>query len=115
VDILSFDSHDYFDSLALYDKSLRAFLGRGGRLAWGLVPTNEEALKAETLEDFWQRFQSQVQDLKSRGFDPKMVLSQSLLTPACGVGYLSPDLASQVLGRLSELTVRARHWLDEMG
>ncbi len=115
VDILSFDSHDYFDSLALYDKSLKAFLGRGGRLAWGLIPTNEEALRAESLEDFWQRFQNQVKDLEVRGFDRKMLLTQSLLTPACGVAYLSPELAARALGLLGELAQRGRGWLAEMG
>jgi methionine synthase II (cobalamin-independent) len=115
LDIVSFDSHGYFESLALYEKSLKNFYNRGGRLAWGLVPTAGEALEAETLEDLWQRFQGQVKDLGGRGFDLKMVLSQALLTPACGLGYLSPELAARALSLLGELTNRGRAWLAEMG
>jgi hypothetical protein len=111
IDILSFDSFGFFDSLRLYDQALQKFLARGGWLAWGLVPTGEE-LQAETTDSLWQRFQGQVQQLAA---DQKMglkeVLFRALLTPACGMGYLSPDAARRVLVTLQELSARGRQWL----
>jgi hypothetical protein len=113
IDILSFDSYGYFDSLRLYAPDLTAFLDRGGWLAWGLVPTlDPEEFKKETVDDLWQRFQQQVaklaQDLKT---GPKDILSRAILTPACGTGYLSPDDARRVFTFLAALSVRAQDWL----
>ena len=97
IDILSFDSYGYFDSLRLYDQALPKYLARGGWLAWGLVPTGEE-LQQETTDSLWQRFQEQVTQLAAdQKLGLKEILSQALLTPACGMGYLSPDDARRVL------------------
>ena len=110
IDILSFDSYGYFDSLGLYDQALQGFFARGGRLAWGLVPTGED-LDGETGDSLWQRFQGQVQQLAPGGMSTKEVLSRALLTPACGLGYLSPEAATRALALLADLSVRARKWL----
>jgi len=100
-----------FDSLLLYDKALQKFLARGGWLAWGLVPTGDE-LKEETTESLWQRFKEQVVRLAAeQKLNLKEVLSQALLTPACGMEYLSPDSARRVLAELKELSARGRKWL----
>jgi hypothetical protein len=111
IDLLSFDSYGYFDSLRLYDRALRKFLARGGWLAWGLVPTGDE-LQAETTESLWQRFQGQVSQLAAeQQLGLKQILSQALLTPACGMGYLSPENARRGLAVLAELSVRGQRWL----
>jgi hypothetical protein len=113
IDILSFDSYGYFESLRLYDRALAHYLARGGWLAWGLVPTlDPEEFKKETADSLWQRFQQQVaqlaQDLKT---GPKEIMAQSLLTPACGTGYMSRDDARRVLTILKELSLRGRERL----
>ncbi|OGR24724.1 MAG: hypothetical protein A2139_11270 [Desulfobacca sp. RBG_16_60_12] len=116
IDILSFDSHGFFESLRLYGQPLSHYLARGGWLAWGLVPTlDPEELKKETADSLWQRFQQQVaqlaQDLKT---GPKDILAQSLLTPACGTGYMSRDDARRVLTTLKELGIRGQEWLASL-
>jgi hypothetical protein len=110
LDILSFDSYGYFDSLRLYDQALQGFFARGGWLAWGLVPTGED-LHEETADSLWQRFQGQVQQLAHQGMTVKEILSRSLLTPACGMGYLTPEAATRVLVLLADLSARGRGWL----
>ncbi|MFZ5452920.1 MAG: methionine synthase [Thermodesulfobacteriota bacterium] len=113
VDILSFDSFGYFDSLRLYDQALQGFFNRGGRLAWGLIPTGEE-LAGETADSLWARFQGQVQQLASSGTATKEILARSLLTPACGMGYLSPEAAHRALALLQDLSARGRKWLASL-
>lgn len=110
LDILSFDSYGYFDHLLLYEKALAAFFHRGGYLAWGLVPTGED-LARETEDSLWQRFTSQVERLVGMGLGVPEVLKHSLLTPACGLGYLSPEAATRALTLLSALSGRGRQWL----
>jgi len=111
LDILSFDSYGYFDNLLLYDKALAAFLNRGGYLAWGLVPTGGDDLARETADSLWQRFTSQVERLAGMGLGVGEVLRHALLTPACGLGYLSLEAATRALTLLAELSGRARQWL----
>jgi hypothetical protein len=111
LDILSFDSHGYFESLRLYDQALSAFLARGSWLAWGLVPTNE-AFQHETVDTIWQRFQEQVTRLAADlHVGPKEILSQSILSPACGTGFMSQDSARRVFTTLAELSGRGQEWL----
>lgn len=113
IDILSFDSFGYFDSLRLYEKALKEFFARGGRLAWGLVPTGEE-LAGETGDSLWARFQGQVAALAAAGTSVREILAKALLTPACGMGYLSPEAAHRVLALLSELNAKGRDWLASL-
>jgi hypothetical protein len=110
LDILSFDSYGYFDSLRLYEKALQDFFARGGWLAWGLVPTGED-LQGESADSLWERFQGQAQQLAVPGMTTKEIISRSLLTPACGMGYLSPEAATRVLDLLKQMSVRGRKWL----
>lgn len=113
IDILSFDSYGYFESLLLYEQELKDFLSREGRLAWGLVPTGDD-LNREDEESLWDRFQHQVRAVQERGVDLHRLLFQALLTPACGLGYLSPDAAHRALTLLSGLSARARRWLESL-
>ncbi len=111
IDILSFDSYEFFENLKLYDKALKKFLDRGGYLAWGLVPTSPTA-PVETEEALWAKFTAQVEELAQFGIDKPFLLSQSLLTPACGLGYLAPEKAREChLATLASLSRRAKTWL----
>jgi hypothetical protein len=110
IDILSFDSYEFFDNLTLYDKPLKKFLERGGYLAWGLVPTSPTA-PPETEEALWSKFTAQVETLVLAGLDKPALLSQSLLTPACGMGYLAPEKAQEAFSHLAALSRRAQAWL----
>jgi hypothetical protein len=116
IDILSFDSHGYFESLRLYGPALAAFLKRGSWLAWGLVPTlDPQEFQKETVDTLWQRFQEQVTRLSADlNLKPKAILSQAILTPACGTGYMSIDDARRVLTILAELSARGQEWLASL-
>ncbi len=114
IDLLSFDSYGYFDSLQLYGPALVKYFQRGGWLAWGLVPTGED-FRQETADGLWLRFTRQVaqlaQELKAT---PREILSRAILTPACGMGYLSPDEARRALRILADLSARGQEWLASM-
>lgn len=116
LDIVSFDSYGYFDNLRLYSEALSAFLGRGGWLAWGLVPTlDPEDFKQETVDTLWQRFQEQVTRLAADlAVGTKTILCQAILTPACGTGFMSAEDARAVLKTLAELSQRGQEWLASL-
>ncbi len=109
ADIVSFDAYSYFDRFILYSDGIKAFLNAGKIIAWGMVPTlNVDELENATtahLVDQWKQKAAQVEKL---GIDPDQLLSQSLITPSCGAGSLSIDLAIKVLRLTREVSEQIR-------
>jgi len=109
LEILHFDAYDHFRVMTLYPEELAAFLERGGILGWGIVPTLDlEAAATETVESLEVKFEEQVGELERRGHEREALLSQTLLTPSCGMGTMSEELAERALGLLKELSERLR-------
>ena len=106
LDILSFDAYGYFDNLSLYPKELGAFLERGGILAWGMVPTNED-VQREDARTLVKRFEQGVEILSKEGIEPEL-LKRAILTPSCGMGSLSIPFTEKVCTLTSELSKRLR-------
>jgi methionine synthase II (cobalamin-independent) len=102
VDILNYDAYDYGQSMLLYPGDVGSLLRRGGVLAWGIVP-NSGKVRQETAASLRQRFFSLVDDLASRGVDRELILNQSMITPACGLGPMPIDDAQRAIGLLCEL------------
>lgn len=107
VNILNLDAYGYIENLALYPVELRQFLDRGGVIAWGIVPNNEE-IDTVTPEGIAGKLRDGMalvcEKAESRGvtisideFD-----TRSLVTPACGLGPTTPDVADKVLPILIE-------------
>jgi methionine synthase II (cobalamin-independent) len=106
LDILSFDAYGYLETLSLYPKELRAFLERGGILAWGIVPTSEAILK-EDAQSLVRRFKEGVEILSKKGIDP-ILLQRAILTPSCGTASLPIPLAEKVCRVTAEVSERLR-------
>ena len=97
-DILSFDAYSFFDKLILYPDHVKQFVDRGGILAWGIVPTlNAADIEKETLSSLVAMWENQAHTIEAFSIDRTTILSQSLITPSCGTGSLSLDLAAKVL------------------
>ena len=102
VDILSFDAYGYFDRILLFKEALIHFIKRGGIMAWGLVPTlNDADLQKEDAASLFSRWQ---ECKKSMKLDDALLLNNSLITPSCGTGLLSLELAERALRLTRELS-----------
>jgi len=106
IDILSFDAYGYLETISLFPKELKAFLERGGILAWGIVPTSEDILK-EDAQSLIKRFEEGVKILSKEGIDPNL-LQRAILTPSCGTASLSIPLAERVCQLTAEVSKRLR-------
>jgi hypothetical protein len=105
LDVVSFDSFGYFDRLLLYADDVVAFLERGGILAWGAVPSlDADALAAATRDSLLERLEEQMSRLADLGPGADRVRAQALITPSCGTGTLSKELAEKALRLTSELS-----------
>ena len=97
VDVISFDAYSYTENFVLYADGVRAFLDRGGLLAWGLIPTTAEDLARATGESLVARFEMALGQLSARGIDREALLDAALVTPACGLGTLLVPIAERAL------------------
>ena len=106
VDLLNLDAYGYLDNIALYPQELSDFLKRGGRVAWGSIP-NQEDIWTATPAGLAERLQTGIQDLTTRASAKGLaiddsLLADALLTPSCGLGSTNEDLAERVLEILKE-------------
>lgn len=114
IGLLSFDSFSCGAMIIRYP-SLGAFLGRGGVISWGIVPTYTELLERESVESLIERLETFWEGLVAKGVDRERLLRQSLLAPAT-CNLLNPDRektvekAFEVLRNLSE-KLREKHHL----
>jgi methionine synthase II (cobalamin-independent) len=106
LDILSFDAYGYLETLSLFPKELKAFLERGGILAWGIVPTSEEILK-EDAQSLVKRFKKGIERLSKKGIDSEL-LKRAIITPSCGTASLPVPLAERVCQLTAEVSQRLR-------
>jgi len=109
IDILSFDAYEFFDRLALYPEELNQFFKRGGILSWGIVPSLQpDMLAIETTDSLIAKFEKQVSRLEKIGIDVDLILGQSLITPSCGAGSLTEELAVRALQLTSDVSKTLR-------
>jgi methionine synthase II (cobalamin-independent) len=113
ADILSFDTYNYAQSLSLYPAETKKFLDRGGTIAWGVIPNNEESLAKESVSSLQDRLEEAMAPFTRKGIRFKQLISQGLLTPSCGLGSIATEeAAAQVLELLAELSLKIRKRYD---
>ncbi len=105
VDIVNFDAFGYMEKVMLYPEDLKKFFARGGALAWGIVPTGAYT-GAETADLLINKLEAGIKRLEQQGVDRKTILRQSLITPSCGMGSLTPEKAEGILKLLREVSDR---------
>ena len=111
IDILSFDAYNYASSLSTHSDKVKSFLERGGSIAWGIVPNEEEALAKESLPSLRDRLEEAMAPFTKDGVKFKQIIAQGLITPSCGLASLSPEAASQALELAAKLSrdLRSRY------
>jgi hypothetical protein len=109
ADLVNFDAYAYFERFILYGQQIREFLDAGRFLAWGIVPTlKPEAIQRETVESLHRALLARFDQLEALGVDPNVLRAQSFITPSCGVGSLSLDMAKRVLTLTRDLSSTIR-------
>ncbi|MFC1967806.1 hypothetical protein ACFLVX_00230 [Chloroflexota bacterium] len=83
IEMLSFDAYQIGDMPKEYASAVGEFLGGGGVISWGIVPTDSASLKDETpeslaglLSSYWERVS------QDTGLSPEQIARQALIAPA---------------------------------
>lgn len=105
VDIINLDAYAFAQNLSLFSKEINEFLVNGGKIAWGVVPTlDTEALQKADLEYMIEIFERAIGYLTEKGIDEKIIIENSLVTPSCGAGALSEELAQKAMDLTKQLS-----------
>ena len=110
-DIINVDAFDYMEPFLLYREDIIRFLDRGGHIAWGIVPTSRMT-EEESVEGLWARLEEGLSRMEAWGLEAEDLARRSLLTPACGMGSMTPELASKACSLLDSLSEAChRFWV----
>jgi hypothetical protein len=108
LDILSFDTYNYAQSVSLYPDEIKKLLSRGGAVAWGIVPNSAESLTKESVASLKDRLEEAIAPFTRNGLPFKDIIKHSLLTPSCTLSPLTEEGAGQALKMLTELSAEMR-------
>ena len=111
VDIVNFDAFGYMEKVMLYPEEIKRFYARGGSLAWGIVPTGAFT-GTETADMLIEKLETGMKRLEQQGVKRQVLLSQSLITPSCGMGSLTPEKAEAILKLLREVSDRMQKKIE---
>jgi len=108
IDILSFDAYNYTSALSVYPEEVKSFLERGGNIAWGIIPNDEDSLARETVASLNDRLEESIAPFTRNGLRFGQLIVQGLITPSCGLDSLSEEAAEQALAYLAQLSEKLR-------
>jgi methionine synthase II (cobalamin-independent) len=108
LDILSYDTYNYAQSLGLYPDEIKKFITRGGCVAWGIVPNNIDPVNKETVASLKDRLEEAMAPFTRNGLSIKDIAKHSLLTPSCALTSLGEDGAEKALELLTGLSREMR-------
>lgn len=101
VSILSMPAHHGAVGFA---GTLAEFMSRGGRIAWGAVPT--DGPRAGLVDRHWRALAAVWCELVRAGCDPVRLRTQAIITPECGLATHTPQQSEQVLSLTQEIADR---------
>jgi hypothetical protein len=86
--------------------ALAAFLGRGGWVAWGAVPT--DAPVSDDVAFLWRRLVGVWSDFVRAGCSSNLLRERAIVTPACGLASHGLSQAERALRLASDVGHRVR-------
>jgi hypothetical protein len=112
--LVLFDAYEHSAGLIQAAAPAAAFLERGGRIGWGIVPADQAALAQERAETLAGRFERMVEYLATTsGVSLERILAASLITTSGSLTHLSVDVADHALGTCAAVSrlVREKYGL----
>ena len=106
VDVINFDAFQYFQGVSIYADEWRDFLERGGKMAWGVIPSaasggGDDIVDRDALAE---RVRTLFQAFLDKGHDRDLLLGNSLLTPTCGMGTIPVAAMRGIMTQLRDLS-----------
>lgn len=113
VDVVHFDAYEYMEPFVAYHDEIAAHLERGGSIAWGIIPKDENVLTV-TAAELADSLERGFDTLESKGVDRRLLAKRSMVSPSCGLGPATVQIADRALELTREVSdaMRARYFRD---
>jgi methionine synthase II (cobalamin-independent) len=100
IGIVNYDAFSFLETIFYYPEDLLRFLGRGGWMSPGFVPSSEEVMRINKggIHSLMQKFAGQ---LKATAI--KLRSKDWLMTTSCGLGSLQDSEAKKAMELLKEI------------
>lgn len=110
LDVLSLDVYSNGEVFIGSAKAISSFLKRGATLVWGIVPSNEEPFRKESIEALEERLVGLWQELEAHGVDRELILKHGMISPAtcCLVNADGVETVERAFDVTTELSARLR-------
>lgn len=110
VDVVHFDAYEYMEPFVAYGPDIAMHLERGGTLAWGVIPKDDSVMSV-TADELASMLEGGFDVLEGQGIDRGLVAARSLVSPSCGLGPASMEVAERALLLTREVSdkMRARY------
>lgn len=107
VDIISFDAYNNPNNLCIIPEQITEFIGRGGKINWGIVPVmTESVVKALNIDYVSNRLFSTMQGLILAGVPEKHVYNSALVSIQGDVDKLPVIFAEKAIILSTQLAKR---------
>ncbi len=107
VDVVHFDAYEYLEPFVAYDGEIGEHLARGGAIAWGVVPKDENVLEVSS-DDLVGILEGGFDVLEGKGLDRGLLARRSMVSPSCGLGSASMEVAERALELTREVSNKMR-------
>lgn len=109
INIINLDGYAFAQNLSLFSNELKPFLRKGGKIAWGIVPTlDSEALEKANADSLMEKFGEAIDYLVIKGIDKSLLIENSMITTSCGAGSLTVELAQKAMDLTKELSLKLK-------
>lgn len=106
VNIINLDGYSFAQNLSLFSNEVNSFLQKGGIIAWGIVPTlDKEALEQANVDIIINKYDEAINYFVKKGVDKSLLINNSMVTPSCGAGSLSVELAQKAMNLTKEVSI----------
>jgi hypothetical protein len=111
TDVINFDAYQHAEKVALYHREFKAFLERGGMLAWGIVPVTDEGVEQATVSGLVEMLQAGIDRFVEKGIDEARLAAASWIMPCCDANLMRPENAERAYAMTREIseTMRKRY------
>ena len=107
VDIISFDAYNNPNNLNIFPEEITAFIARGGKINWGIVPVkNESLIKSLNIDDITKRLFATFEGLILSGVPEAYVYNSALVSLQGNADQLSVIFAEKALMMAVQLAQR---------
>ncbi len=116
MEIVSIDLYTNRAIIPMHGKAVKSFIERGGKIVWGIIPTNFEPFMNENMESLIKIITETWDKVVKSGIDFEELLANSLLSPAtcCLVNKDKEKTVEKAFGLLKDMseTLKEKYGLN---